>query len=89
MKRVHAIISGQVQGTFFRAFVNRQAHDLGLKGWVKNKGDEGVEAVFEGPDDKIKEMLELCHEGPSGAKVEGVEYKEEKFKGETGFKIIY
>jgi len=88
MKRVHAIISGQAQGIFFRAFVNRHAHELGLKGWVKNK-DVRVEAVFEGPDDKIKEMLELCHEGPAGAKVDGVEYKEEKFKGETGFKIIY
>ncbi len=88
MKRVHAIISGQVQGTFFRAFVNKNAHDLELKGWVKNSG-KNVEAVFEGVDEKVAEMLELCNQGTSGAKVEGVEYKEEKFRGETGFRIIY
>ncbi|HIH34281.1 MAG TPA: acylphosphatase [Nanoarchaeota archaeon] len=88
MKRVHVFITGNVQGIFFRAFVSRNAHDLELKGWVKNTGEQ-VEAVFEGDDDKIKEMLELCHQGPSGAKIERVEYKEELFKKETGFRIIY
>ncbi len=88
MKRVHVFISGTVRGIFFRAFVSRNAHDLELKGWVKNSGEQ-VEAVFEGDDDKIKEMLELCHQGPAGAKVAGVEFKEEPSKKETGFKIIY
>ncbi len=88
MKRVHVFISGIVQGIFFRAFVSRNAHTLELKGWVKNSKEQ-VEAVFEGDEEKIKEMLELCHQGPSGAKIEGVEYKEEPIKKETGFKIIY
>lgn len=89
MKRVHVFISGKVQGVFFRAFVSRHAFELNLKGWVRNTEDGKVEAVFEGDEEKIREMLELCNKGPSGAKVELMEYKEEPFQGEKEFKIIY
>ncbi len=89
MKRVHVFISGKVKSVFFRAFVSRKAHDLSLKGWVKNASDGRVEAVFEGTEEKVKEMLELCNRGPVGAKVDSVEYKEGPLKGETGFKIVY
>ena len=89
MKRVRVFISGNIQGIFFRAFVNRKAHYLKLKGWVKNLDDGRIEAVFEGTEVSVNEMLELCNRGPVAAKVDGVEYKEEPFKGETGFKLIY
>lgn len=88
-KRVHVFISGTVQGVFFRAFINNKAHELGLKGWVKNTNDGKVEATFEGNEEKITEMLEFCNNGPSGAKVEGVEYNEEPLKKETRFEILY
>ena len=89
VKRVHVFISGRVQGTFFRAFINRKAEELNLKGWVKNTKDERVEAVFEGEEDNIKEMLELCYEGPSGAKVENVEYNDEDLENLKDFEIKY
>ncbi|OYT41183.1 acylphosphatase [Candidatus Pacearchaeota archaeon ex4484_26] len=89
IKRVHVFISGKVQGVFFRAFVNRNAEELQLKGWVKNTGDGRVEAVFEGDERAIKKIIELCNEGPAGAKVENVEYKEEEPIGEKGFEIRY
>ena len=68
MKRAHVFISGKVQGVFFRAFITRNATKLNLKGWVRNNRDKRVEAIFEGEEKNIKEMLELCNEGPAGAK---------------------
>lgn len=89
MKRVHVFISGRVQGVFFRAFVKRKAEELELNGWVKNTKDERVEAVFEGEEKNIKKMIELCYEGPSGAKVENVEHDDETLEGEKEFEIKY
>lgn len=89
MKRVHVFVSGRVQGVFFRAFARRKATELKLKGWVKNTADERVEAVFEGEEKEIKKILELCHNGPAGARVTRVEFKEEPMQKEKGFKIIY
>ncbi|MCX5834097.1 MAG: acylphosphatase [Deltaproteobacteria bacterium] len=81
MKRVHVYISGLVQGVFFRARTHREATRLGLGGWIRNLPDGRVEAVFEGPDEKIKEMLDWCRQGPSGALVEGVELIEASYTG--------
>lgn len=88
LARAHVIISGKVQGVFFRANTEHKAIELGLKGWVKNLDDDKVEAVFEGPNDKIEEMIRWCRLGPIGSKVENVEVKKEEFKDEfEGFVI--
>jgi len=81
MRRVHVYISGRVQGVSFRARTHREAIRLGLGGWVRNRPDGRVEAVFEGPDEKIKEMLGWCRQGPRGALVEDVEVIEETYTG--------
>jgi len=79
MKRVHIIIEGRVQGVCFRAYARDKANTLGLKGWVKNlySGNE-VEIVAEGDDKKIKEFVDWCRQGPSGANVNNVKIEDEE-----------
>ena len=81
MKRVHVFISGYVQGIGFRSFVKYNASKLGLKGGVKNTNDK-VEAIFEGNEEAIQQMLEICKQGPRLSKVESLEVKEESYKEE-------
>jgi len=61
---VHVIISGRVQGVWFRASAKQTAEQLGLTGWVRNTADGNVEAIFEGEEDIVKEMIDWCHCGP-------------------------
>ncbi len=82
MRRVRVTIMGQVQGVFFRRHVKEHANMLDISGYVYNKEDGSVEAVFEGDDSDIEEMLEFCKEGPRGAKVDDVEIEEEEYKNE-------
>lgn len=72
-KRVHLRIHGRVQGVFFRANTRDQANQLGLAGWVRNRPDGSVEAVAEGPEEKLRALVDWCHEGPRSADVEKVE----------------
>ena len=72
-ERAHVQISGEVQGVFFRDSTRQKAEELGLAGWVKNTPDGNVEAVFEGPSEKVREMLSWCEEGPQQASVENVD----------------
>jgi acylphosphatase len=89
-RRVHVLIFGKVQGVSFRYHTYELAKKLGITGWVRNTSDGKVEAVFEGDGNKIEKILEFCKRGPSLARVEKVEVKEEKFKGEfKDFEIIY
>ncbi|HOD34610.1 MAG TPA: acylphosphatase [Syntrophales bacterium] len=81
MRRLHVYISGQVQGVAFRARTRQEAARLGLGGWVRNLPDGRVEAVFEGPDEKVEEMLRWCRQGPGLARVKGVEASEEPYEG--------
>ena len=80
MKRVHLFISGRVQGVFFRANVQKKARKLGIVGFVRNLADSRVEAVCQGEDEKVDELIEYCKEGPSAADVDDVEVKEEEPK---------
>jgi acylphosphatase len=80
--RVHVFIYGDVIGVGFRAWIKRNVEDLGLTGWVRNASQETVEAVFEGPKEKVEEMLKKCHRGPEIAWVERVDFKWEKVTGE-------
>ena len=71
-KAVNAVISGKVQGVWFRAWTVQQAQKRGLAGWVRNRNDGTVEALFAGPADKVDDMLQACRQGPPLAKVAGV-----------------
>lgn len=72
-RTAHVLIHGRVQGVGFRAWTHHQAELHGLKGWVRNRRDGSVEAVFSGPGDLVDVMLKACHEGPRGSLVERVE----------------
>jgi len=73
MIRVHLKIIGQVQGVFFRAHTQEKAEELGVKGWVANDADGTVSVVAEGPENKINDLIDWCHGGPSTAQVDKVE----------------
>jgi acylphosphatase len=66
-------IRGRVQGVGYRAFVERQATALGLEGWVRNRLDGSVEALFAGPANIVSDMIALCRRGPSYARVDTLE----------------
>jgi len=88
--RVHAVVSGRVQGVFFRDHTRRWAASLGLKGWVKNLPDGRVEAVIEGEEDKIKDLLARISQGPPMASVTDVDTSWEDFQGEySDFRIAW
>lgn len=75
--RAHVIISGRVQGVCFRQYTFQKAIGLGLKGWVRNLMSGEVEAVFEGEEDYVNQMLEWCNEGPSLSRVTHVEVEKQ------------
>lgn len=70
--RLHAQISGRVQGVYFRDTTQRQAANLGLTGWVKNKADGSVEVLAEGPKPQLETLLQFLQVGPAHARVEKV-----------------
>jgi acylphosphatase len=80
--RAHVVISGIVQGVFYRASTKEMAVQLGLKGWVRNTNDGRVEAEFEGEETSVKEMISWCHRGPKNAEVSDVTVDYKKFLGE-------
>ena len=72
--RAKILVSGIVQGVFYRANTKEKAQELGLKGYVKNLPDGRVEIIVEGEKEKILELIEWCKEGPPLAKVKNVEF---------------
>ncbi len=89
-KRYRVLISGRVQGVFFRANASKTAIALGLSGWVRNLPDGRVETVFEGEDEKAERMLAWCRTGTPPARVDQVEVIEEDATGDSsGFRIVY
>ena len=88
-ERARVKVSGQVQGVFFRDSTRQKAEELGLAGWVKNVPDGGVEALFEGPSERVREMVRWCEEGPQRASVENVETDFESAGGDlAGFEVL-
>ena len=71
-KAVNALISGKVQGVWYRAWTVEEARKRGLAGWVRNRKDGTVEAVFAGPAEQVDDMVQACHRGPPLARVAGV-----------------
>ncbi|MBU0628631.1 MAG: acylphosphatase [Nanoarchaeota archaeon] len=90
MKRIHLIISGRVQGIYFRHYTNIEANKLGLKGFVRNLNNGNVEVIAEGSEEKLKELIKFCRKGPDAANVDNViiDYEEPKQEFET-FSIKY
>jgi acylphosphatase len=68
----HVVVSGRVQGVGYRAWTGDQAILLGLHGWVRNRRDGSVEAVFAGPEDVVADMIQACRRGPVAARVDRV-----------------
>ena len=86
MKSVHAIISGRVQGVGYRAWTVDTAKSLGLCGWVRNRADGSVEAVFQGYDELCLQMVDKCRSGPLYSKVTGVITNDQDLRPIDGFK---
>ena len=87
MTRKRVIVSGRVQGVFFRDTTRRRAQSAAVAGWVRNTPDGAVEAVFEGEQDAVEEMVEFSRRGPSRAEVAAVEVIDEEPEGLSGFEV--
>ncbi len=84
-KAVRVVIRGRVQGVWFRGWTFDEASRLGLDGWVRNRADGSVEALFAGPAAAVDEMLRRCRRGPPTATVDAVEAHADQAPAGTGF----
>lgn len=87
MIRRRVVVSGHVQGVFFRETARRRSLALGVAGWIRNSPDGSVEAAFEGDAEAVERLVELCREGPRGARVDWVDVIAEEPEGLSGFEI--
>jgi acylphosphatase len=85
--RIHAYVSGQVQGVGFRWFVERIGMKMNLSGWVRNLTDGRVELEVEGPRPRIETFIEEVERGPIASRVDSVVTAEKSVTGESGFRI--
>jgi acylphosphatase len=85
--RVRVVVTGRVQGVFFRDSCREHARAARVAGWVSNRMDGAVEAVFEGPPAAVERMVRWCHDGPPRARVDAVQVTAEEPVGEPGFRI--
>jgi acylphosphatase len=81
------VVHGDVQGVFFRDSTREEASRRGVGGWVANRDDGTVEAVFEGEPDAVAALVDFCRSGPPRARVERVEESEEEPTGEERFRV--
>lgn len=87
MIRRHVVVHGLVQGVFFRETTRRRAEEAGVAGWVRNRPDGALEAVFEGDPDTVAELLSFVEVGPRDARVDGVDVTAEEPEGLVGFAV--
>jgi acylphosphatase len=85
--RRHLVVHGHVQGVFFRDTCRRQAEARGVAGWIANRPDGAVEAVFEGNPEDVDALVKFCRNGPRGAEVRSVDETSEEPEGLSGFQI--
>ena len=85
--RRRVVAHGRVQGVFFRDTVGKEAERRGVAGWVRNRDDGMIEAVFEGDPDQVQAMVDLCGSGPENAEVAKLEAGEEQPEGLPGFEV--
>ena len=81
----HVVVHGRVQGVFFRDSTRQRAQAAGVAGWVANRPDGTVEAVFQGDDDAVESLVAWMQDGPRGAEVERIEVEDHDEAGLTGF----
>jgi acylphosphatase len=82
---VRIVVHGRVQGVWFRAWTREEAERRGLSGWVRNRRDGTVEALFAGEDAKVEEMIAVCRDGPPRAQVTQLERFPAEPPAEAGF----
>jgi acylphosphatase len=80
--RAHVLISGIVQGVFFRHHTKKHAEKYGVYGWVRNLYDGRVEAIFEGEKENVEKLIEYCKRGPPGAEITSIQIGYENWRGE-------
>ena len=85
--RRRVVVRGDVQGVFFRDSTRREADRRSVAGWVTNRSDGAVEAVFEGAESAVGELVDWCRSGPSRAEVRDVGVSEEEPEGLEGFRV--
>jgi acylphosphatase len=85
--RSRVVVHGLVQGVFFRDSARREAATRGVAGWITNRPDGAVEAVFEGDPEAVAALVDFCRRGPRGADVDSVEESSEEAEGLTGFEV--
>ena len=85
--RRRVVVRGDVQGVFFRDSTRREAEQRGVAGWVENRADGAVEALFEGSPADVEALIEFCRSGPSRADVRDLEVSEEEPTGLDGFRV--
>ena len=89
MKCVHLIVSGKVQGVFFRANTQKKSLELGLHGYAKNLPDGNVEVVAQGDEEKINELIQFIKNGPGISKVKEIKIKHKELENFNKFEIKY
>lgn len=87
-KHINLVVSGQVQGVFYRRTAKVEAEKLGIGGWVRNKTDGTVEISVSGEEKNIAEFIKWCKKGPPFAKVKNVEVKDRKPEDYDEFSIV-
>lgn len=87
MERRRVVVSGRVQGVFFRDATRERALEAGVAGWVCNRGDGRVEAVLEGEPEAVEALVRFCRRGPASARVDEVEVHDEEPEALAGFEV--
>jgi acylphosphatase len=85
--RRRVVVRGDVQGVFFRDSTRERADAEGVAGWVRNREDGAVEAVFEGDADAVERLVDYCRRGPGRASVADAEVSDEEPRGAQGFEV--
>jgi len=85
--RRRVVVSGRVQGVFFRHSIRQRANAHSVSGWACNRADGAVEAVLEGPEDAVEHVVRFLQTGPRHADVKDFEVRQEEPEGLTGFEI--
>lgn len=88
MKIVHLLISGKVQGVFFRESARKLAEELRIKGWIKNRNDDKVEALISGDENDVNDFISWCHTGPERAEVTEMTVSQQPETSFEKFKVI-
>lgn len=88
MIRRRVVVHGLVQGVFFRDTTRRLAERHGVSGWVRNRADGAVEAVFEGNEDAVERLVAFAKEGPRAAEVDRVDVVDEPPESLSGFRVL-